>query len=236
LTTARWLALVPLLGGCHLVLPHRPAVASGPDAGAGDGPAGESVGRDRWFSEGFPADRGSDGARVDARSFRPISPEDLKVAWAATTVPCIDEKGVLVGTGPISILGSLVQLAFVDGAVTLASAGAETKAWAGAAPAVTVIFDPVACGIEDAFNGAGSDGEWAEAGLLIRGATLDTEKRLLLAAGTTTADLNVLDISSSGAFEGETFGADDAGLSAYPNAKGTVDAAKQKLLELATAP
>jgi hypothetical protein len=236
-------ALPMLLAGCHLVFPH--GAADGPrssEAAEREARAADADPGDRPLSDAAPAEAG-DGPRrreasvtSDLAVYRPITAAELAAAWKPVTVPCVDEKGQPAGASPIGILENAVAVSFVQGSVTLAAAVAETKAWAGVQPAVTVIWDPSMCGIEDAWNGTGADGEWAEAGFLIRGATLDGQGRLLLAPGAAMSDLDVLDVSSSGGFEAEVFGADDAGLATFPNAGGTVTAAKKKLLELAAAP
>jgi hypothetical protein len=160
--------------------------------------------------------------------FKPVGTVDLLAVWAALQVPCV---GGPSGSSSIKPLDNLGYAAIVNGTITLAGAPADTKAWAGTKPCVTVIFDPNACGQEDPING---DGDWGSAGILIRGATL-TGGMLLLAAGTGTGDMDFLDVTGSGAFEGGSDFAkpDDSQLASYPQLVGTVNALKQGILKAA---
>jgi hypothetical protein len=166
----------------------------------------------------------------DSAGFKPVGTTDLLAVWSSLKVKCIADDGSWNNTliGPLDNLG---YAAFVDGASTLAGATADTKSWAGSKPAVTVIFDPNACGQEDPIN---YDGEWGSAGLLIRGATLSAGK-LVLAPGTTAADMDFLDVTASGAFESSSdfAGADDKGLAGYPQLAVVVTALEQGILQAA---
>jgi hypothetical protein len=128
--------------------------------------------------------------------YNPVTTQQITQAWSAVQVPCIDRYGSSQGYD-IGIIDS-TTLTLVDGSITLQAAPADTLAWVGSAPSVTAIFDPNACDLEDPGFG---DSSWSIAGLLIRGATIDGQGRLALEPWVTVADINLIDVYSSGAFE-----------------------------------
>lgn len=163
----------------------------------------------------------------DLGGFKPVGSAELLAVWGSLQVPCVGGPSA----SSIKPLDSSTYAALVNGTTTLAAAPADTKAWVGSKPSVTVIFDPNACGQEDPING---DGDWGSAGILIRGATLVAGK-LLLTTGTGTGDMDFLDVTASGAFEGGSDFAkpDDSQLASYPQLVATVNALKQGILQAA---
>lgn len=160
--------------------------------------------------------------------YKPLSAQSLGAALLAAQVPCVDRFGAPQGYS-IPIVDSS-QVTYVNGSVTLSGAPTATKQWAGNGPSVTVLWDPNACDDEDPFQG---DNSWGNAGLLIRGATLNSSGELVLATGTQPGDINTLDVLADGSFEAEFALPDDSQLAAYPQLVNTVNEAKQVLLDTA---
>ena len=158
---------------------------------------------------------------------KPVSVSGLIAGWSALKVPCIGDDGKAAGPD-IGILDTPAA-SFVQGSVTLAGAPAQTISWVGGKNSVTVIWDPRSCGDE---NPLASDEEWTVAGLLVRGATLDSQGRLVLASTTGVKDVDFLDVSVKGAFEGSTdfAQADDSALGDTPQLVPTINAAKQGII------
>ncbi|MCC6749660.1 MAG: hypothetical protein IT371_18485 [Deltaproteobacteria bacterium] len=173
--------------------------------------------------------RDAGGPRPDSSVLKPIYAQALGQAFRNTKVPCIDNDGKKKG-GDISIVDS-ATVTFVQGTVTLGSAPADTKAWVGGKSAVTIVWDINACGDEDPVE---FDGSWTSVGLLVRGATL-VSGQLVLAPGTTIADIDFLDVDSSGIVSGQDFARpDDSELATnYLQLVEPVRAAKQGVLTMA---
>lgn len=167
----------------------------------------------------------------DLGGYRPVTTSEIVAAWLAVKVPCIDQNGTTAGPD-IDIIDT-GSITLVDGAVTLQGAPADTKAWVGSLPSVTVVFDPNACGLEDPAVG---DNSWGTAGLIIRGATIDGQGRLVLQPGVTVNDIDLTDVSGGGSFEGSKDFAkpDDSELVLHPQIVQPINAAKSKILEVAS--
>lgn len=169
---------------------------------------------------------------ADLYVYKPLTTSALSSALAVPKVACVDKNGV-TQPGTIPIIDT-ATVTFVNGSVSLAGAPQDTKTWVGAKSSVTVIFDPNACdAIEDPIM---NDSDWSSAGMLVRGATLDYQGRLVLAPGTTASDIDIIDVSPGGAFEGTSdFGKpDDSTISAHPQLVLPLSTAKATLIQAAT--
>jgi hypothetical protein len=167
----------------------------------------------------------------DQGSFKPVTSSDLLATWNALKVDCVDNSGTATGA-KVSLLDNSGWALLVDGAVTLSGAPQVTKAWVSGKPVVTVCFDPNSCGDE---NPRGRGKDWASAGILIRGATLGAGK-LVLAPGTTTSDMDLINVTDKGVFEDNYDFAepDDSKLTDTPQLVPTVTALKLGILQAAT--
>lgn len=146
-------------------------------------------------------------------------------AFFSTLVPCVDKNGQADGTQIPVADSATVQL--FDGAVTLAGAASETTAWVGGKPAATVLFDINAC--DDEWPDGGG---WVSAGLLIRGASL-VSGELMLSAGTTVKDMDLIDIYADGTYQSEFAEPDDSLLPTYPQLVNPAQKANELVLKLA---
>jgi hypothetical protein len=164
---------------------------------------------------------------ADTTIIVPIDAATLGQAFSSTTVACVDMQGNTNGTQ--TPVADSAKLTFFDGAVTLANAPAALKGWAGGKSTVTIMWDPNGCDDEWPLSGSTS---WGQAGLLIRGASLDSSGRLVLEPGVTASSINLLDVYGDGGYEQEVFGIDDAGLASHPPLIQGVNAAKQLILTL----
>lgn len=158
---------------------------------------------------------------------KPISPTALGQAWYAATVPCVDANGVSDGT-MIKVADS-ASVGFMVGSAALTGASAATLAWVGGKPVVSIGWNPNACG---PYEFTPTDVEFSSAGMLVRGAQLDTNGDILLSVGTTTADLNFVNATSNGTFQNELFLPDDSELVQYPHLVNPVNKAKQIIIQL----
>lgn len=228
-----------------------PPTDLGVDDGGAERPPSDGPATDRRALD-FTADGGPPDATVDTRSpdatvdtrspdatvdtrspdstldtqpsIVPVSSAALGQALLAEMVECLDNTGANAGAD-IAVADS-ATVTFYDGAVTLAGAVQETLTWVGGRSAVTIRYDLNSCGDEWVLGGG-----WGSTGLLVRGAQL-VSGELVLAAGTTTADIDLIDINGDGTFQ-QTFdpgGADDASLP--PQLVLPVRAAKQVILRL----
>lgn len=160
----------------------------------------------------------------------PVTPQQVIAAFASLKASCLTSSGNPAGPD-IPIIDSNL-IGFFPGTTTLAGAPAATKTWVGSSSSVTVLFDPNSCGQEDPIN---NDGAWGSAGLLIRGASLDGQGRLVLEPWVTAQDMDFLDVTGSGGFESSSDFAkpNDSDLPLYPQLVPPVNAAKQAIIQLA---
>jgi hypothetical protein len=165
----------------------------------------------------------------DKGAIIPITAAALGSAFSGTKVQCVKASGQ-AQTSTIPVADSSIVV-FFNGNVTLAGAGTPTKTWIGGKPSVIVVFNPNACDLEDP---AGYS-EWTSGGLLIRGAALDGQGRLVLQFGVTVKDINLLNVNSDGTFQVDYFGPDDALLSTWPQLVKPVNKAKALILQLGNA-
>lgn len=169
--------------------------------------------------------------KADAKVYRPVSAQEILTEWWATLVPCVNQYGQAQGYNVGIIDSNLCTM--VNGTVTLAAAPASTKAWVGTLPSVTIVWDLAACAYEDP---AAGDNEWASAGLLIRGATINAQGKLVLQPGVTVQDMDLIDVYSTGGFEGsiDFVLPTDAELHLHPQLVNTVNAAKAAIIKVAS--
>jgi hypothetical protein len=220
------------LCGCHLLYPF-PVQRASDQGGAGDAPLTDArpdasfdlAGDGPALMDQSP--QPTDGS-VDGASYRPLTTAEIMTAWSKLAIPCLDDQGK--SAGPSIKITDTGMIDFIDGGVPLAGAPAVTKAWVGPNPSVVVIWDPNACGTEDPLS---VDGNWGEAGLLIRGASIDAQGRLVLAPWVTVTDINMLDVNQAGVFEGEFALPDDSELHLHPQLIETVNQAKATIITLA---
>lgn len=173
-------------------------------------------------------DSATDASSGDAGlsgGMKPIDAIALGAALFAARVPCILVNGTLQGDQP---LADRNWAAFYDWSLYVPSADPATIAWVGGKPSVMVLWDLNACEYEEA------DGDWYTAGLIVRGATLNASGQLVLASGTTLADLDVVDADVSGSWESERYGPTDQGIE--PNLVEPIGGAKALLLALSKGP
>jgi hypothetical protein len=170
---------------------------------------------------------------LQAKGNTPVTLQALLQQWSSTQVPCVDRNGATKGA-PIGIIDSGLVL-FVDGQVTLQQAPVKTKMWVGNRSSVTVVWDPNACVGENPFE---PNGSWEDAGLLVRGASLDALGRLVLEPWVSVQDIDLIDVAPDGSFEGKNdfCNPQDFGLSGYPQLVGPVQAAKAGILAAAKGP
>lgn len=169
-----------------------------------------------------------DSVVPDGGPVTPINVVSLGQAFVSTQVVCVDKSGKVYAT--TTAVADSATVKFFDGQVTLAGASQDTLSWVGGQTSVTVLYDLNACDDEAPSGGA----EWSSAGLLIRGATLDTSGDLVLAPGTTVADINLLDINTDGTLQGEFVDPDDSLLYTYPQLVNPVNKAKELVVQLGT--
>jgi len=160
----------------------------------------------------------------------PVTTQQVIAAFSSLKASCLTSSGNPAGPD-IPIIDSNL-IGFFPGTTTLAGAPAATKNWVGSFSSVTVLFDPNSCGQEDPIN---NDGAWGSAGLLIRGASLDGQGRLVLEPWVTAKDMDFLDVTAAGAFESSSDFAkpNDSDLPLYPQLVPPVSAAKQAIIQLA---
>jgi hypothetical protein len=170
----------------------------------------------------------------DGGLYGPLTTGALLAQWVAEQAPCVDVKGKPAGPSIPIIDTATVQ--FIDGKKTLKGAPAATKAWVGAATCVAVLWDPNACDDENPTSSASTT--WDTAALLVRGAVLDAQGRLILEPWVTVQDINLVNATPDGSFETpfDPFGPDDQGLASWPPLVGTVQVAKASLLAAAQGP
>ena len=187
--------------------------------------------RDTRQADQRPDSLPKDSKPPDSKINKPVGAAELLAAWNGAQVKCIDDTGAWDNTY-IKILDNSTWVTIVDGAVTLAAAAPDTKLWVGSKPTVTLVFNPNACGTEDAVNG----NQWDCAGILIRGATL-TGATFLLSPSATTADMDLIYVDCAGAFLYATdfAGPEDAGLQPdHPQLVAVVAALKLGILQAAS--
>ncbi len=165
---------------------------------------------------------------VDAKTtgFHPLTTAQLSTWWQKLKAPCLDDAGQPAGADVPVLDTTLVT--FFDGAITLAGAPVETQTWASGKSTVIIVWDLNSCGLEDP---NALDNDWGTAGLLVRGASLDGLGQLVLPAGASAKDLDLLDVGGDGTYEAEHGGADDAGVA--KQLLPTINAAKQGVLDAA---
>jgi hypothetical protein len=156
--------------------------------------------------------------------------KNLRDALKKASVPCVDRYGNPSTPSPTKVIDS-DTVSFHDVTVNYWSLPTETKAWSsGAASLVAVVWDPNACDCELPTDCS----EWDTAGFLIRNALLVQGGKLLLAPGTTTAEINLVDLSTWAVlFEDEIAGAGDGQLGNHPQLVNPVTEAKKIILQLA---
>lgn len=221
----------------------RPADAAADDAGddaAADAPSdgarptdlGEDVLADSWPagdlapSDLVPVDLASN-PKSDAPTPIAIDLAALSQQLSIREVPCVLADGT--NTGTPQKLADTNKASYCAWSTLKGSLPAQTLQWVGVGSAAAVVWDLNACDDEDWQNSA--DDDWATAGLVIRGATISTSGQLLLAPGTTFADMNLVDLSAGCGWEGDDFGPLDQGLP--PNLVEPVEGMKRLLIDLA---
>ena len=165
----------------------------------------------------------------DLPSVVPLDAATLGNALLAATVPCVDKSGTLKG-GAIPVADS-AAVGLHDGQIALAGADPSTTSWVGGKPSVIVVFDVNACDDEAPSGSA----EWGSAGLLVRGASLDGQGRLLLSPGAAVTDINAVDVNGDGTWQSEFCLPDDSQIPAsYPQLLEPINKAKQLVIQLGT--
>lgn len=161
----------------------------GPD---GDGDTDADADVDSDTDSGADAD--ADGGGTVTNDVTELE-EELLAALDAARVEAIGADGRDLGhtTGVIDY--SLMEI--VDCSVTLADATADTVAWVSGLPCVTVIFSIHAEEDEDPVTG---DGDWGSTGMLVRGVRL-SGGTVEAPASLAVSDMDLLDVTGSGAFE-----------------------------------
>jgi hypothetical protein len=152
----------------------------------------------------------------------PLTPGDLAEAFGAARVDCVLADGSLSGELIGIVDSTAVQIATAE--ATLAGAPIAITSWVSGTPAALVIWDPNGCDREN----------WVSAGLLIRGAAVDAQGALLLAPETDETDLNMMNVTSAGAFQADWAGSPDD-LSGQHELALPVQTAKQLIISLAAA-
>jgi len=186
------------------------------------------------YDAGAVGQDGGDANQSDAAPPVPVSSSNLGDAWAAALVPCIlDDGSEDPIMGDIPVVDSNV-VRFFDGELALAGAPADTVAWAGGRPTVTILWDPNSCGDEAPGS---SSMTWDSAGFLVRGASL-VDGAFLGEPGLGTDDINMIDANSNGTWgtsvqTADYFAPDDSELATYPNFVQSVARAKDVLVSVA---
>ncbi|MCK5801031.1 MAG: hypothetical protein KAI47_27775 [Deltaproteobacteria bacterium] len=169
------------------------------------------------------------GAEADAKVVTPFGEAAFLAALKAKKVDCVKVDGTRDGTTQALLDTDLLK--FVDWSTVSGSVPAgPTTSWIGSASAVLLIWDLNACDDEDPIN---HDGNWADAGIVIRGAKV-VGTRLYLLPKTGLRDMDFVDVTSTGAWQGEMYGVDDAALP--PNLVEPVNGVKTLILQMAGLP
>ncbi|MCA9667085.1 MAG: hypothetical protein KC503_15915 [Myxococcales bacterium] len=160
----------------------------------------------------------------------PVSQSALSALFLAARVPCVNRSGQSTGTMmPIVDTG---DVRFFDWAtVVQPSAPSSTRAWVGSRSAVAVRFNPNACDGESVFGG--NEG-WVTACVIVRGARLDAQGRLVLEPSVTLSDMDLVNCRESGTMQqgGEFALPDDSQLPTnYPQLVNPIGAVKQGILD-----
>ena len=219
-TVARELLVPALLSLCGCVF-NAAGLEKAPDLGRADAVA--DLAPSREGTDGAPPvdrtaertessvtpDRSWQDRRADTGVPSPVSNVALGFAYSTTTVACVMADGKTPGT--TFTVAESATVWFHDGTVPLAANDPATVGWVGGLPSVVVVYDPKACDPAEYPGGAA----WGSAGILVRKASLQNGM-LLLQAGVTLADMNIIDVNSDGTWQSDVFGTADATLSDYP--------------------
>jgi hypothetical protein len=216
---------------------HAPPDRTAPDQTPSEQTADQATSDQAALNEAAPDQAAPDQAAPadqtlppDKGAIVPVSTSALGQAFVNTMVQCVMYNGQ-VQSNFIPVADSS-SVSFFDGAVTLAGADQPTVTWAGGQPTVVVVWNPNACDWEDPANQAAN---WGSAGLLVRGATINGSGQLVLQAGTTIQEINILNVNSDGTFQVDYFLPDDSDLPNYPQLVQPVTKAKELILQLGNA-
>ena len=217
----RWIlvaSLLTLIGGCSFdgtgvsgapadaAAPEDAAAVDAPRDAAAPGPDGENA--DSGTTPDMAVDQGTADQGMAADQgvvVTPVSGTALREAYAAARVQCIDADGTPRSWDMPIVDRNGVHLA--DGADVLWDLPADLQAWIGDRPTVVVVYDPNACDQEDQ-----GDGDWRDAGLIVRGATLDSHGDLVLPPDATLEDIDIEDVYADGRHEAAFGGPGDSNI------------------------